>query len=628
LFLPLISRDGKPAPDPRPSWGAPVVVSPTDGSVWVVNPDAGSITVVDPDQLVKVVEIPTGGEPWSLAFSPDGATLYVVDRAGGLLVVVEPSNHSITTRIALGPEPGTIALNPSGTKAYISVTAANVVAVVDTLTRSMVAQIAVAPLPYALAMSNDGDGEDDDEQLYVTHLLALARSGGVEATDEGREGRVTLIDSRSNTVIQEIALLPDAHGFPNLLTAITLTGKRAWVPQVRAAPALPNGLTTTVFAAVSTLDRVTGVEETSARLSLNDEQVFGSPVNNPVAAIPSADGKTLYIVLAGSNLVEIVDITDPYQPRLVKFLPTGENPRGMALSADGRYGYVMNYLARSLTVLDLVQQAWVAEVPVTAETLDEAILRGKILFNTATDPRLSRASWISCASCHPDGGSDGVTWVFPDGVRQTPALWNSGQTLPWHWSAALDEAQDVEETIQVIQQGIGLAPGVDTTLLGEPLQGRSRDLDALAAFLLHGIRAPAAPTTEDSERGRHLFASAGCATCHGGTAWTVSVLPGEPGTLDADSNGMVDAVLHDAGTFTSLDLRGVTGFDVPSLLGVGLTAPYLHDGSMPTLEALLRSGHPDPGRQNHQLSEDEMQALVAFLRSIDADFPPVVVPPE
>lgn len=627
LFLAQVSYDDKTIASTRPSWGAPIAVSPADGSIWVVNPDAGSITMVDPVHLVKAIELSTGGEPWSLAFSPDGTMLYVVERANGLLVVVDVPKQRVVATISLGPEPGTIALSPSGTRAYVSITAANTVAVVDLKSHIIVAQIAVAPLPYAVAMSNDGDGEDYDEQLYVTHLLALPHSGGAEATDDGREGRVSIIDGKNNTVIKTIALLPDAHGFPNLLTGITLFGKWAWTPQVRAAPALPNGLTTTVFAAVSAIDRVKGTEDSAARLSLNDEQVFGSPVNNPVAAIPSPDGKTLYVVLAGSNLIEIVDISDPYRPRLIKFLPAGQNPRGMAVSADGRRGYVMSYLARSVTVLDLAQQVWVAEVPVTAETLDAEVLRGKILFNTAVDPRLARASWISCASCHPHAGSDNVTWIFPDGPRQTPALWNSGQTLPWHWSAALDEPHDVEETIQLIQQGVGLAPGPDPRLLGQPLNGRSRDLDALATFLLQGIRSPETPVAvAGGEQGRQLFMSQGCATCHGGPAWTVSTLPGSAGELDVDGNGRVDAVLHDVGTFNPLDLRG-TGFDAPSLLGVGLTAPYFHDGSMATLDALLRSGHPQPEARGHSLTDEEILYLIDFLRSIGVDTPPVDSPP-
>ena len=350
--------------------------------------------------------------------------------------------------------------------------------------------------------------------------------------------------------------------------------------------------------------------------------LVGEPLQAPLLA-PLGDPDLDPPVLAGSNLVEVVDVSVLDQPRLVKFLPTGKNPRGLALSRDGQRGYVMNYLSRSVTVLDLERLEPIAEVLVTSEPLAPDVLQGKILFNYAADPRLSTQSWISCASCHPDGGSDGVTWMFPDGPRQTPALWNAGQTLPWHWSAALDEPQDVEQTIQLIQHGLGLAPGDEPPLLGAPNAGRSADLDALAAYLEHGIRTPAPPPAGDVAYGRSLFQSAGCATCHGGLTWTSSALPGTAGTLDPDGNGMVDAVLRNVGTFNPLDVRGKTGFDPPSLLDVGLTAPYLHDGSMPTLEALLASGHPDPLGSGNGLTNEEIAALAAFLRSIGPDTPPV-----
>jgi len=331
--------------------------------------------------------------------------------------------------------------------------------------------------------------------------------------------------------------------------------------------------------------------------------------------------------LAGSDLVEVVDVRQPDTPRLVKFLPTGNNPRGMATSANGRFGYVMNYLSRSVTVLDLVSLERVADLPVTGETLAPDVLHGKILFNTVADPRMAKVSWIACASCHADGGSDGVTWMFADGPRQTPALWNAGQTLPWHWSAALDEAQDVEDSITTIQHGLGLAPGADPPQLGAPNAGRSDDLDALAAFLRQGIRTAAVgPPVGDFDRGRALFVERGCAACHGGPTWTRSALPGAPSTLDPDGNGMVDAVLHDVGTNGVDDVRGSTGFDIPSLLNIALTLPYMHDGSLETLNAVLDSGHPTPRAPRSPLSAEDRLALLAFLRSIGPNTPPVPQP--
>jgi len=494
---------------------------------------------------------------------------------------------------------------------------------VDLQSLGILTSIQVAPRPFGVAVTNDGDETEFDEKVYLTHLQAFPLPGSEPGRDDGRVGLVTVLDAGTNQIEQEIHLAPDTHGFPNLLMGITLRDQKAWLPLVRAAPDLPRGLTTTVFAAVSVLDLTRGVEDIPANLALNDQDVFGSPVNNPVAVVPAQDGSRLYIVLAGSNLVEVVDISTPTQPSLVKFLPVGSNPRGLALSPDGHWGYSMNYLSRSVTVLNLEALAWETEIPVTGETLPPDVLRGKILFNSAVDPRLSQGSWLSCASCHPDGGSDGVTWVFPDGLRQTPPLWNSHQTLPWHWSAAMDEAQDVEDTIQRIQHGLGLAPGIDPPLLGTPNQGRSDDLDALVAFLEAGIRTPNLSSPGDVSAGQELFHSTGCTACHGGSTWTSSHLPGLPGTLDPDGNGMIDVALFDVGTLSERDLRGANGFDPPSLLNVGLTAPYLHDGSMPDLTVLLASGHPDPQGGGNHLNAAEIDALVRFLGSIGPTTLPV-----
>lgn len=624
VYLPLIVG-GKPSLHGQPSWGSPIAVSPSNGEVWVVNPDAGSVSVMDGVHFEKIAEIPVGEEPWSLAIAPDGSSVYVLDRARGTLVVLDAFAKAPQAALSVGAEPGNIALTPGGRRAYITLTASDQAIVVDLQSLDILTTIQVAPRPFGVAVTNDGDETEIDERVYLTHLQAFPLPGSEPGRDDGRAGMVTVLDAGTNQIVQEIHLTPDVHGFPNLLMSITLWGQKAWLPLVRSAPDLPRGLTTTVFAAVSVIDLAHGVEDIPANLPLNDQEIFGSPVNNPVAAIPALDGRTLYIVLAGSNLVEIVDISAPMQPRLVKFLPIGSNPRGLALSPDGHWGYSMNYLSRSVTVLDLEALAWEAEIPVTGETLPPDVLQGKILFNSAMDPRLSQGSWMSCASCHPDGGSDGVTWAFPDGLRQTPPLWNIYQTLPWHWSAALDEAQDVEDTIQRIQHGLGLAPGIDPPLLGMTNLGRSEDLDALAAFLEAGIRTPTMSPPGDVSAGRELFRSAGCAACHGGPNWTISHLPGLPETLDPDGNGMIDDVLIDVGTLGERDLRGASGFDPPSLLNVGLTAPYLHDGSMPDLTMLLASGHPDPQGDGNYLCTAEIEALVRFLRSIGPATPPVEI---
>ena len=58
-----------------------------------------------------------------------------------------------------------------------------------------------------------------------------------------------------------------------------------------------------------------------------------------------------------------------------------------------------------------------------------------------------------------------------------------------------------------------------------------------------------------------------------------------------------------------------SAFKTPSLLFVGGTPPYYHDGRAPTLEALI-SGNDDRMGKTRQLSEEDRAALVAFLRTL------------
>ena len=78
-----------------------------------------------------------------------------------------------------------------------------------------------------------------------------------------------------------------------------------------------------------------------------------------------------------------------------------------------------------------------AELP-AAGTLKAILHRGKDLFNTAIGPpgtqpgsqspagRMSAHGSASCSSCHPSGRSDGVTWMFDDGPRQTISMEGTG----------------------------------------------------------------------------------------------------------------------------------------------------------------------------------------------------------
>ncbi len=154
------------------------------------------------------------------------------------------------------------------------------------------------------------------------------------------------------------------------------------------------------------------------------------------------------------------------------------------------------------------------------------------------------------------------------------------------------------------------------------------------------MRAPISPVSAGVvKKGRALFETAGCHTCHGGPNWTNSILDFAPPPAAAQIN---DAQLSkflcrvgtfDPGLFTApgneirannaanVQARGILGFNPPSLIAVFNSAPYLHSGAAPTLDAVLENvTHRTVGRADKAdtlTDARDRKALVKFLQSID-----------
>jgi cytochrome c peroxidase len=133
-----------------------------------------------------------------------------------------------------------------------------------------------------------------------------------------------------------------------------------------------------------------------------------------------------------------------------------------------------------------------------------------------------------------------------------------------------------------------------------------------------------------ARRGEALFQSErlGCASCHGGLGYSSAFfLPPGASVLDGfRHNGLKAAYpANNAGLAALNPLPENNGrFRVPSLRNVALTAPYMHDGSLPTLEAVVAhyarggAGHPyqDPRVKGFTLTETEAADMVAFLHAL------------
>jgi len=529
------------------------------GRIITVNPDSNSIT------LAGVKEIAVCATPQTVAI--DGKRAFVVCRDGALNEV-DLDAQRVTRSVAVGADPFGVVV-ASGGRLYVSVTGEAKVLVLDETSLSAIATVATEEFPRGLAVSGGN--------LYVTHF---------------RSGRVSVIDTTSLAVTKVISTGSDS----NVSQSIVVKGTRAYLPQTRSNSSNPALIfDSTAFPIVSVIDLANGVNLASERIAID---IADRPSSLPVDVAVTSSGKAL-VVNAGSDDVSIVDLATR---RAVAHVSVGSNPRGIELSADERFAYVNNTLSGTVSVIDLGSNAVAGTIEVTKIPLDPSILNGKILFNTSNRTALAKDRWIACATCHFDGGTDGRTWFFRDGPRNTPLLFGIGDTLPMHWSGDLDELQDVESTIRNIQAGTGLAAGAGNCDpacdVAPPNAGRSKDLDDLAAFM-RTLHAPprGAAMSAGAIRGRDLFSAIGCAACHVPPLY-------------------IDRHKHDVGTGTALEQKG-TSFDTPSLRGIAFSAPYFHDGSAATLDDVVERHSTTP------LTPAQKSDLVEFLRTIDfASAPP------
>jgi cytochrome c peroxidase len=293
--------------------------------------------------------------------------------------------------------------------------------------------------------------------------------------------------------------------------------------------------------------------------------------------------------------------------------------------------FTQDLMSRTVSVFDAapVMSQTLNQLPrlaqintVQNEKMSAAVLKGKQIFYNAADTRMSLDSYISCASCHVDGDSDGQVWDFTDrgeGLRNSISL--RGQsgvaTAPLHWSGNFDEVQDFENDMRQFFGGTGFMANTDFNSgtrnqpLGAPKAGLSADLDSLAAYvnsLSSTGRSPKRQAngamTANGTAGLALFTSLGCQACHSGPA-------------------MTDRQRHDVGTIKPSSGNRIggplDGIDTPTLRGLWATAPYLHDGSAATLRDVLTTANPAARHGNlSTLTSAQIDQLVEYLNQLEA----------
>jgi len=265
------------------------------------------------------------------------------------------------------------------------------------------------------------------------------------------------------------------------------------------------------------------------------------------------------------------------------------------------------------------------------------------------DRRLSGSGQRSCASCHwperafTDGRRRARAQSGEPLRRNTPSLWNLAWSKHYFWDgrapsleaqirapikAADEMGGDWPTIIARIEADADLKAQFRTAFPGEASVSQESVVKALAAYVRSLVSAPTrfdgwidgdgAALSATEVRGFRLFTGkAGCVLCHAGWRFTDDRfhdigLPGmDPG------RGAVPG-----GT------PGLRAFKTPSLRELAHTAPYMHDGSLPTLAAVLthyaggfvRRPELAPNmKRDLRLSAREKADLIAFLRTLSSE---------
>jgi cytochrome c peroxidase len=268
-------------------------------------------------------------------------------------------------------------------------------------------------------------------------------------------------------------------------------------------------------------------------------------------------------------------------------------------------------------------------VPEDNPLTPEKIALGRRLFH---DKRLSRDKKVSCATCHQpqraftDGRAVAVGVFGRKGERSAPALINRGYGASFFWDGRIKTLE--EQVLKPIQD----PNEMDMTLeeASRRIKRRPAEIAAALASYVRSILSGDAPIdrymngqrealSEDARRGLNLFrGKANCTACHLGPNFTDERF---------HNTGVAwrDGALRDQGRHIVTGKEEDRGaFKTPTLREIARTAPYMHDGSIATLEEVVefynRGGNKNPHLDSElrplNLTPEEKKSLVVFLTAL------------
>jgi YVTN family beta-propeller protein len=289
---------------------------------YVANLGSDDVTVIDTTSNAVVATIAVGSDPDAVAVSADGTRVYVSNFLSNAVSVIDAGQQAVIATVRVGRGPVGLAVSPDGTRLVVTNREDGSVSVVGTRTNQVLVTIPVGVGPDAVAITADGG------RAYVTNSFSK-EPGIVSVVDLGALREVERVSVQRNP--NRVAIAPDGR------TAY-ITNFRSWNVSLLA---------------------------TADTRVVDTFRVSGKPTG--IAVNPN--GAFAYVVGKHGDF----NVFDIGLHTVTNGLQIPGRTDGIGITRTGATGYVANFDADTVTVLDLIDPAIVGTVPVGDQPFAVAI---------------------------------------------------------------------------------------------------------------------------------------------------------------------------------------------------------------------------------------------------------------
>ena len=606
VLFTIASQPAQPAVNAlRERYLSPIemVLSSDSRLLYVVCEGSDEVRVVDSQSGKVEASVPVGHVPRGIAQSPDGRQLYVTNAWSDTVSVIDTTALKVVQTLPTGFEPAGVVVDHAGTTLYVANRISGDVSVIDLKSGQEIKRLLAGRGASYLAISPDG------KQIYCTHIYP---NPGAHRTPPNSE--ITVIDTERQTVVERKPLHNVAGVFH---VAVSADGRLGVAAQLRPKNLIPLAHVEHGWAFGDSLTLFGQDVGTTVQIPIDElDRYYALPWG--VAITP--DKSKIFLTTTGAQGVTVIDV--PHLLKTVRSrrqpfvndlsasadyvltrIPVGHNPRGVAISLDGKRLFVANRLDDNITVIDTASDKVVSSLDLGGPKNVDALRRGERLFYTAD---FAFQGGFGCSNCHIDATIDGLQWdLEPDGfgkdIVDNRSLEDLAGTEPFKWNGGNPDmpTECGPRTEKFFYRSQSFTPqqltDVVTFVYSLPYRpNRYR--------LANGQLTPA------QERGKAIFErtkakngapipeSNQCSYCHSGPKYT--------------SQQQINV-----GTGKWTDRSPV--IDVPQLPNVAYSAPYLHDGSARSLEEIWTVFNPkDQHGVTNDLTKDELNDLIEYLKTL------------